>query len=532
MSFTTDVLLGGALAAIVAWIISKLISWARRISAIEKLGGAKFSFPLGTLKEHPTNVESLKYILKYSRKNRKAAIRFWHTFLMPHVVLYQPEDIKKVIARNSPKTQMLYRFVRPWLGGKSLLLLEGDEWKRMRTLLNPAFHRKLLETYSQVWPWFTVDPAFDILGMVIVDTTQVLIEKFEEYAEDTEKPVDVFYDYALLTLDVICRCAFSYESNCQRNPNEKYAMAIGDIANLITTRVRTPKYLIDWIYTRSDEGKEFQKRLDFVHETANKIIAKRRKELAGQNKTEVARDQRPSGRALFDFLDICLLAEDENGQPALTDEEIRSQCDTFLFAGHDTTSTALSWLSYNFSKHPEYQERCRQEIFEVFGDDIPDYDKLGSLEFTTACIKESLRLFPPILGVGRVLDKPLELECGVVLQPGTSVGCSSFATHRNPDVWEDPDTYNPERFLQPKRPDMYSFFPFSVGNRNCIGSNFAMNEIRVVICQLLRKFRFLPVDYEPILESVIVLRSANGVKVRIEVRELVKEINLLYFNDY
>ncbi|EGD79816.1 hypothetical protein PTSG_10799 [Salpingoeca rosetta] len=473
---------------------------------LRSMNGVKVKIQVGpctscvlTMKEHPNNAASLKYILKYSRENRGGAIRFWHTVLMPHVVVYQPADVKKVITRNSPKTQMLYRFVRPWLGQKSLLLLEGEEWRTMRHLLNPAFHRVLLKNYSTV----------------IVEATEELVTKFNRYAATPDKEVDVFPDFCLLTLDAICRCAFGYESGCQTNPKEKYATAIGEIANFITKRVRTPKYLFDTIYERSDEGREFQAVLDYVHGKANEIIARRKEELKGVSIEDVARDKRPSGRALFDFLDICLLSRDKDGNPALTDEEIRSQCDTFLFAGHDTTSTALSWLTYNLSKHPEYQERCRQEIIEAFGDEHPDFDRINELKFTTACIKESMRLYPPVLGTGRVLDQPLELQCGVVLQPGTSVGCSSFASHRNPDTWEDPDTYNPERFLE-TRPDIYAYFPFSVGSRNCIGNNFAMNEIRVVMCQLLRKFKFLPVDYEPLLESVLVLRSQNGVKVRIQ----------------
>lgn len=499
MARPTELLLVGTLAGLAVWVSMGIIKWWRKVSAVEQLAGGKFSFPLGTVKEHSDGQSTIKYILKYSQANPDKAIRMWHTVLLPHVIVYNPEDIKKVISRNSPKTVMLYRFVQPWLGRKSILTLEGDEWRHVRTLLNPAFHKILLKNYSEV----------------IVEATSELMEKFDKYAKEPSKPVDVFPDFALLTLDAICRCAFGYESGCQHNPAEKYSTAVSEISHFIVNRFRNPKYMFDAVYKRSEDGKAFQKVLDYVHNHADQIIAKRKEELKDVSIDDVARDKRPSGRALFDFLDICLLSRDENGNQALTDEEIRSQCDTFLFAGHDTTSTALSFITYHLSRNPECQEKCRQEIVELFGDEPPEFDDLGSLKYTTACIKESMRLLPPVLGTGRLLTEPLTLKCGVTLQPGTSVGCSTLATHHNPALWDDPETYNPDRFVD-KRIDMYTFFPFSVGNRNCIGNNFALNEIRVVMCQLLRRYRFLEVDYDIEIENVLVLRSKNGIKVRIE----------------
>jgi len=486
---------------LVRWIVKTVIS----IRAIEKLPGPKFKFPLGTLYAHPTPVEHVKLIKRLSAENPTSGFRFWLGPVQAVCVLNHPQAVRAILEDEPPKAPMLYRYIQPWLGEHSLLTLEGERWKDMRRLLTPAFHLHILHHYAPV----------------IVDASSIIIEKFLNHAKTKpEEDYDVFSDYALLTLDVICRAAFSHEGDPQRNPEDKYAVSIGQIAECIIARAINPKMMFDGVYYRTKEGKEFQELLDYVHDHADNLIDKRAKEIEGLTLDDIGRT-RPGGRTLLDFLDILLTTQDENGQ-RLSKEAIRHQCDTFLFAGHDTTSSCLSWLSYLFSVNPEAQEKCRKEIFDAFGDEAPTYEDVQKkIPYLTCCIKEALRMYPPIPGVARKLTKPVNVG-STVLQPGTTAAVGILALHYNPTLWEEPTKFKPERFETGVKHDSYSFLPFSIGRRNCIGQNLALNEIRLAMCQILRKVVILPSaekDYEPQPMSQIVLRSDNGVRMRFKAYE-------------
>ncbi|XP_058668447.1 cytochrome P450 4F4-like [Ammospiza caudacuta] len=140
--------------------------------------------------------------------------------------------------------------------------------------------------------------------------------------------------------------------------------------------------------------------------------------------------------------------EDENGR-TLSDEDIAAEADTFMFEGHDTTASGLAWLFYNLAGHPEHQERCRQEVQELLaGQDTADieWEDLSQLPFTTMCIKESLRLHPPVTAVSRRCTKDIPLCDGRVIPKGVICLMSIYGTHHNPDFWPKPEVFSPLRF--------------------------------------------------------------------------------------
>jgi len=110
-----------------------------------------------------------------------------------------------------------------------------------------------------------------------------------------------------------------------------------------------------------------------------------------------------------------------------------------MFEGHDTTASGITWMLYNLAKHPEHQEKCRKEVDAIFDQkDTIEWEDLKSLSYLKCCIKESLRLFPPVSAMGRMLAQPTEID-GHMMPPNTPVICCPYAIHRNPDVWENPD---------------------------------------------------------------------------------------------
>uniref|UniRef100_A0A8C8ZAJ3 Cytochrome P450 n=1 Tax=Prolemur simus TaxID=1328070 RepID=A0A8C8ZAJ3_PROSS len=192
----------------------------------------------------------------------------------------------------------------------------------------------------------------------------------------------------------------------------------------------------------------------------------------------------------------------------------------FEHISHDTTASGLSWVLYNLAKHPEYQERCRQEVQELLRDREPkeiEWEDLAQLPFLTMCIKESLRLYPPSPTISRYCSQDVVLPDGRVIPKGNICAISIFGIHHNPSVWSDPEVYDPFRFdpenSQERSP--LAFIPFSVGPRNCIGKNFAMTEMKVALALTLLRFRVLP-DTEPRRKPEIILRAEGGLWLRVE----------------
>ena len=192
--------------------------------------------------------------------------------------------------------------------------------------------------------------------------------------------------------------------------------------------------------------------------------------------------------------------------------------DTFLFEGHDTTASAISWILYILGKHPEFQTKCQEEIDSVIEDASKPYigwKDLQRLPFLTQCIKEGMRMFPPVPMNMRELNNPLEID-GHTFLPGTQFQVLIHNLHHNHLVWgEDHDEFRPDRFKPEnmEKMDSYAFLPFSAGPRNCIGQNFAMHEIKVIVGRVLQHFN-VSVDTDHPVERLplMTMRAKYGIK--------------------
>lgn len=337
---------------------------------------------------------------------------------------------------------------------------------------------------------------------------------------EKDKNIEMFNVVTLMTLDSLLKCAFSYNSNCQESTSD-YVSAIVDLSDLIMERRLKMLHHWDWIYWKSEQGKRFKKALSIVHGYTREVVQKRRA-LISQQKSEfsLASSKRK------DFVDIILSAEDEDGQ-GLTDEEILAEANTFMFAGHDTTASAVCWTLYNLACHSHYQEKCRDEVMELIkgrtGQDI-DWEDLASLPFTTMCIKESLRLHSPVQAVTRKYTQDMTLPGNRTVPKGAICLVSIYGTHHNPDVWSNPHEFDPMRFDPANREAQSSsaFIPFSAGPRNCIGQKFALAELKVVVALTLLRFRLSPgVNPEGGAKDVrrlpqLVLRAEGGLWLQVE----------------
>ncbi|NXI30401.1 CP4B1 protein, partial [Sterrhoptilus dennistouni] len=510
----------------VAFVLLKALQlyWERKklIKAMEAFPGPPKHWLYGH--NHLIYSEKLLHQLVSWGEEYPYAFPRWFGPVLPSLVIHHPEYAKSILGRTDPKSSIPYKFLLPWIGkskavvrlselwsepagtdcafavcasGKGLLILEGSKWFQHRKMLTPAFH------YDVLRPYVTL----------MSDSVKVMLDKWDKKITE-RKSVELAQDISLMTLDSIMKCAFSYNSNCQTQSNSNYYIrAVYDLSCLLSNRIQTFSFK-DIFYGLTRKSREFREACQLAHDHTDKVIQERKVLLSNEKELEKIQKKRH-----LDFLDILLCSKDSNGV-GLSDEDLRAEVDTFMFEGHDTTASGISWLFYCMSLHPEHQQRCREEIQSILGDrDTIEWEDLGKMTYTTMCIKESLRLFPPVPAVSRQLTKPVTFPDGRSLPAGCMVGLNIFGIHRNREVWEDPEIYDPQRFSPENSAQRHShaFLPFSAGSRNCIGQQFAMNEMKVALALTLRRFELYPDPSKfPIMIPQLVLKSSNGIHMHLK----------------
>ena len=456
--------------------------------------------------------ETLTRLTRYIQENRPKITQVWFGPFVASVELHHPDVIAQIL--KEPKCSDVYRMLIPWLG-EGLLIAGGAKWARNRRLLTPAFHFEILR------PYVAVKNA----------CLEVFLKKWSESAR-LNVPVEVFNDVSLLSLDIILQCAFSYCSDCQNSRRKHpYVGAIYELSELAIKRYLNPLLHLDSIYRLTPSGRRFRSACHLVHKHSESVIRERKKALGldkgGKSKlsssdvsnqsTEAIHQTIRKRRKYLDFLDVLLTTVDEEGN-GLTDAEIRDEADTFMFEGHDTTTSGMSWTLYCLAKYPEHQERVREEVREVLaGREWVEYEDLKELKYTTWCIKEAMRLFPPVFFFFRQSTEDIELD-GYLIPSGTQLCVFTYTLHHNPEVWENPEDFDPLRFHPSNTENRHPFayMPFSAGQRNCIGQTFALNEEKLVIAGVIHRFSVsLVEDHKIEMSPDVVLHAKYDIKLNL-----------------
>ncbi|XP_062588046.1 ultra-long-chain fatty acid omega-hydroxylase-like [Saccostrea cucullata] len=439
-------------------------------------------------------------ILDTQEKTRTKLFHGWTMFFYPSFGVCHPDTAKVLLKSSEPKPRHSvggsYRFLLPWLGD-GLLLSDGRKWERNRRLLTPAFHFDILKPYVQIYN----------------DVADIFLEKLQK-ACDSNQSIEIYKLVSLATLDTMLRCSLSYNERVQEmGDSHPYVEQVNRLTTLAIKRMITPWVYPDFMYGLTADGRENKKLTDSVHQFADEIIQSRIRALQ--------LDPDHINKRRKDFLDILITAKDENGK-GLSPEEIRAEVDTFLFEGHDTTASAISWAIYSLAKYPEIQEKVHQEVVEILGErQHLQWDDLSRLKYMSMFLREVMRMHSPVPAVSRYLTKPLCVE-GLEIPPYFALDVVIHAANHHPDVWPDHMDFKPERFEDEAKlsRDPFSYFPFSAGPRNCIGQNFAFNEQKVMIGSLLNRFKVSLVDghvYEEFPD--VVMRSRYGIKINLEERK-------------
>ncbi|KAM8930556.1 cytochrome P450 4B1-like [Pelodytes ibericus] len=477
-----------------------ILKWRKMVSAFRDFPALKCHWLYGNIYQFTRVLTNLE-VASYQCQLPPYGFSLWVGNLFACLVVTHPDYAKAILSRQDPKDNMAYRFTIPWIG-EGLLVSSGQKWNQHRRLLAPAFHTELLKSYIRQ----------------MSECTRFMLDKWERSMLHTSN-VEVFHDVSLLTQDIFMNCAFNYNSDVQNSSDIRYIEAVNKLSRLVYHRFRSLQYHNDLLYYLSSYGNEFRKSMKEAHGYTDIIIKQRKAYLKNKQKKLQKMIRK---KKYLDFLDILLSATDENGQ-GLSDEDIRAEVNTFMFEGHDSTASGISWTFYSLAKNLEHQQKCREEIREVLGDrHNVEWEDLGKLTYTTWCIKESMRLYTPVPMIARQLSKPITFCDGRSLPSGSVVVVSISSIHRSPRAWRDPAVFDPLRFSPENTADRHShaYIPFSAGTRNCIGQNFAMNEIKVALALTLQRFELSPdPQNEPIMTPEITLRSENGMHLDLKLIE-------------
>lgn len=476
------------------WIVNPY-----RYRKVDLLPGPPKHWLKGTMHHTRKGSQNFKDHLVLTKKYG-GMVRLWRGPLFPIVAIYGAEETKAILSHSHPKASA-YKWVGNWLGSGLLTATTlGGLWKRKRKMITPAFHFNILKRYV---------PVFG-------EHAQLLVDKWVEYAKNKDS-INIVNDITTSALDIIGQCAFGYDFKAleQGKDQHPYVKAIYSCTDRVYDRAFRPWLYPEYTFRRSEIGKEYFASCKTIHDFATKVITERRALWA----TEDGRAELENRKKL-DFVDILLTSTDENGNQ-LSDQEIRDECNTFIFEGHDTTSAALGWTLYLISTHPEVEEKVIAEINEVLGDKpYPEYDDMSKFKYLGLCIKEGLRLYPSVPTIARYMVKDTEVN-GYIIPKGTDVYVHPYVIHRQEDSWENPEAFIPERHTaeNSKGRHPFAFVPFSAGPRNCIGQNFAMSEEKCVLSMILRKIKMRPVEGHPIeMLPALISRAEFGIEMTLELR--------------
>jgi cytochrome P450 len=415
----------------------------------------------------------LRYTLKFGDVVRYRGL--WTTYQITH-----PEHIQHVLQTNAANYRKGrdYHILKLSLG-EGLLTSDGALWQRQRKMTQPAFHSQQVARFLDV----------------MERQSMVMLRRWESHAERREM-FDAVPELMRLTLNIASQALFTtnLESDLERIQD---ALTVGRDYSVerAWSIVRIPQ----WLPTPSN--RRHRASLAEFHSVIDRMIETRRQ----------------SSGQINDLLAMLMEARDETGAP-MPARQLRDEVATLLTAGHETTTLVLAWTLFLVSTRPELVERVAAELSFLNGR-APAYEDLSRLRYLRMVAEEAMRLYPPVWVLSRTASGD-DIVGQYRIAAGSEVLIFPYVTHRHPAWWRDPQKFWPDRFLPQNstgRP-RGAYLPFGAGPRTCIGLNFAMTEILVVLALLLQRFRLqLAVDPAHVkAEPSVTLRPNPGVPIRLQ----------------
>uniref|UniRef100_A0A8I6A8Y2 Cytochrome P450 3A n=1 Tax=Rattus norvegicus TaxID=10116 RepID=A0A8I6A8Y2_RAT len=388
----------------------------------------------------------------------------------PILAITDPDIIKTVLVKECYSTFTNRRSFGPaGILKKAITLSEDEEWKRLRTLLSPTFTSGKLK---EMFP--------------IINQYADLLVKNVKHEAEKGNPITMKDIFGAYSMDVITGTSFGVNVDSLNNPQNPFVQKVKKLLkfnfldpfflSVILFPFLTPVFeAFDITVFPKDVMKFFRTSVERMKENRMQEKVKQR----------------------LDFLQLMINSQssgDKESHQGLTDVEIVAQSIFFIFAGYETTSSALSFALYLLATHPDLQKKLQDEIDAALPNKAPvTYDVLVEMEYLDMVLNETLRLFPVGGRLERVCKKDVEIN-GVFIPKGTVVMVPTFALHKDPKCWPEPEEFCPERFRKKNQDSInpYIYLPFGNGPRNCIGMRFALMNMKIALVRVLQNFSFGP----------------------------------------
>ena len=364
------------------------------------------------------------------------------------ILVVRPEEVRRVLQQKARNYARGYSD-NSTLFGNGLLSSEGELWRHRRRMLAPAFHRRSL-------------PAF--VEAVVEESGREAARWFE-----TGEPLNLGHCMTRLMNWIVLRFVFGADPAALEGPlGERLVSAFEDAFAGID-----PQMVVPFLrHIPLPSNRRFRRAVAMLDAALEEQI----------------RVRHASNELGADFLGMLLAIRGEAGRP-LTDREVRDEVVSIYGAGHETTATALCWTFYALSRHPAAAQCVRHEADRVLGDRVASVANLQDLVETRAFVEEVLRLHPPVWMFTRRAVGP-DVLAGRKVEAGSLVMLSPFVTHRLPEVWGNPEGFDPARFLpgaDEGRPP-YAYYPFGGGPHMCIGRHFAPTAATLIVASVSRRY--------------------------------------------
>ena len=397
--------------------------------------------------------------------------------------LNHPQYIRDVLVthqKNFTKSRGLERAKR--LLGEGLLTSEGAAHMRQRRLMQPAFHRERIAAYATV----------------MANTA----DRWRDRCQDGAT-CDVSKEMMRVTLAIVGKTLF--DSDVESKADE-VGGAVSDVLSTFWVSLLPMQGLIERLPLRVlRRGAEARVRLDALIYT---LIAERR----------------ASGRDHGDLLSMLLAArDDESGTGGLSDVQVRDEALTLILAGHETTANALTWTWYLLSQHPAIEARLHEEIDRLEGR-LPGMADIPRLAYVERVVTEAMRLYPPAWIVGRRAIDDYPIGEYVIPRRGM-IFMSPYVMHRDGRFFPDPDRFDPDRWTPEARAALpkFAYFPFGGGTRQCIGEQFAMMELVLLVSTIAQRWQLRLVPNHPVVpQPLITLRARHGMRMTLHARRTIR----------
>ncbi len=393
----------------------------------------------------------------------------------PEIAQYVMQKNNRNFRKSEIQTHLLAKYA-----GKGLLTSEGDYWLRQRRLIQPGFHRAKLAALT------------DIMLKVVQESFNDL-----DQLAHTNEVFDICDEMTKMAFNVVAKSLFT--TSVQDEELTELNDNIQSIQEYIIKKLRQP--YLGWWFFLSGKGKlQLQK----SKESRNIIL-------------NIIKDRRASGDSYDDLLDMLLESKYEDTHQGMTDLQLLDETLILFVAGHETSANALAWAFYLLSKYPDATKKIRDEYQTVVGDRKIEFSDFPKLTYTTQVIQETMRLYPPAWITDRLTNETDEIK-GFTISKNKMVALFIYGLHHSKTLWDEPEKFKPERFTKEniKSKPPFSYMPFGGGPRLCIGNNFAMMEMQMVLIELLKRYDF-SLEKNQNIEAMpyITLQPKYGIKMRI-----------------